>query len=317
MNDPAISRKVNMRHLRSFVAVAKHRNLTRAAESLFVTQSALSLTINHLEDDLGVSLFNRSTRRIELTSAGIDFLPDAERLVHEFDRSIRQMQALGSVARGVVGIAAVPSAMALLLPLAVAQYMDAYPGVDIYLREDNSEFVQRRVLDGDVDFGVCSLWESDSDLCFEPIFEDDFGVVFSTHHPLVAHQPDIDWRDIAGYQIIGFSPDLGMQHQLSKTAILSEELREPRYRVSNTSTIEALLAQTLCISVMSALAAKRAPLDQLIFRRLTGPTLSRKVGIVTRQGRRPSPAAETMLSHVRNSVLSLARFEGVTVLLDS
>jgi DNA-binding transcriptional LysR family regulator len=195
--------------------------------------------------------------------------------------------------------------------------MDGHPGVDIYLREDNSEFVQRRVLDGDVDFGVCSLWESDSDLHFEPIFKDDFGVVFATHHPLVSHQADINWDDIAAYRIIGFSPDLGMQHQLSKTATLSEELREPRYRVSNTSTIEALLAQTLCISVMSALAAKRAPLDQLTFRPLAGPTLSRTVGIVTRQGRRPSPAADAMLAHVRKAVLSLSRYEGVTVLLDS
>lgn len=141
MNEQQRAKRVNIRHLRSVLAVAKHRNLTRAAESLFVTQSALSLTINHLEEDLGVALFNRSTRRIELTAAGVEFLPNAERLVHEFDRSIRQMQALGSVERGLVGIAAVPSAMALLLPAAVAQYMDAYPGVDLYLREDNSESV--------------------------------------------------------------------------------------------------------------------------------------------------------------------------------
>ena len=70
MNEERTSKRLSIRHIRAFVAVAKHRSLTRAAESLFVTQSALSLTIQHLEDDLGVSLFDRSTRRLDLTQAG-------------------------------------------------------------------------------------------------------------------------------------------------------------------------------------------------------------------------------------------------------
>lgn len=317
MNDRQPPKRINIRHLRSFLAVASYRNLTRAAESLFVTQSALSLTINHLEEDLGVTLFNRSTRRIELSDAGVDFLPTAERLVSDFDTSIRQMQALGSLERGVVGIAAVPSVMALLLPEAVAKYMDVYPGIDIYLREDNSEAVQRRVLEGDVDFGVCSLWESDTDLGFEPIFEDEFGVVFASHHPFASHESEILWDEIASCRIIGFSPDLGMQYQLSKTTILSQELRDPRYRVSNTSTIEALLSRSLCVSVMSALAAQRAPLDRLTFRPLTQPSLSRSVGIVTRSGKLLSPAASTMLAHVKESVQYLAKFKGIHVIAAS
>ena len=93
MNEERTSKRLSIRHIRAFVAVAKHRSLTRAAESLFVTQSALSLTIQHLEDDLGVSLFDRSTRRLDLTQAGEEFLPSAERLLQDFDSSIREMRA--------------------------------------------------------------------------------------------------------------------------------------------------------------------------------------------------------------------------------
>jgi DNA-binding transcriptional LysR family regulator len=75
------SKRLSIRHVRAFVAVAKHRSLTRAAETLFVTQSALSLTIQHLEEDLGVLLFDRSTRRLDLTQAGEEFLPQAQRLL--------------------------------------------------------------------------------------------------------------------------------------------------------------------------------------------------------------------------------------------
>jgi len=303
MNEDRSTKRLSVRHVRAFVAVAQHRSLTRAAESLFVTQSALSLTIQHLEQDLGVLLFNRTTRRLDLTEAGEEFLPSAKRVLHEFDSTIGDMRALGKRERGRVGVAAVPSVMALLIPEAVATYIDAFPGIDVYLREDNSESVQQRIINGDVDFGICSPWEADSELVFEPLLEDSFE---STD--------EISWDEIGEYRIIGFSPDLGMQHQLSNTPGLSREVREPRYRVSNTSTIETLLMRGLGVSVMSALAAQRTPLNRLSLRLLSQPVLTRTVGVVRREGKAFSPAAAAMLAHIRKAVPQLARFPGVRVL---
>ncbi|WP_158899752.1 LysR family transcriptional regulator [Burkholderia sp. L27(2015)] len=314
MNEDRSTRRLSVRHVRAFVAVAQHRSLTRAAEALFVTQSALSLTIQHLEQDLGVSLFNRTTRRLDLTEAGEEFLPSAKRLLHEFDSTIGDMRALGKCERGRVGVAAVPSVMALLLPEAVATYIDAFPGIDVYLREDNSESVQQRIINGDVDFGICSPWEADPELVFEPLLEDSFGVVFAPHHALAESTGEISWDEIGEYRIIGFSPDLGMQHQLSNTPGLSEEVRQPRYRVSNTATIETLLMRGLGVSVMSALAAQRTPLNRLNLRLLSQPVLTRSVGVVRREGKAFSPAATAMLAHIRKAVPQLARFPGVRVL---
>ncbi|MGF6768029.1 DNA-binding transcriptional LysR family regulator [Paraburkholderia sp. GAS199] len=311
MNDEKASKRLSIRHIRAFVAVARHKSLTRAAETLFVTQSALSLTIQHIEEDLGLLLFDRSTRRLDLTRAGEEFLPSAERLLQDFDSSIRAMRALGNHERGKVGVATVPSVMALLLPEVVAAYIEMFPEIDVYLREDNSEAVQRRVLDGDVDFGICSPWQADAELAFEPLFEDYFGVVFAEHHPLAAGTGELTWQEIAEFRIVGFTPDLGMQHQLSQTEGLSREVREPRYQVSNTSAIEALLSRGVGVSVMSALAAQRAPLDRLNFRLLGTPVLKRTVGVVRRQGKSLSPAAATLLERVHGAVPQLLRFPGL------
>ncbi len=313
MKDKSASKRLSIRHVRSFVAVAEHRSLTRAAESLFVTQSALSLTIQHLEDDLGLTLFDRSTRRLDLTQAGHEFLPSAQRLLQDFDSSIRDMRALGKRERGKVGVAAVPSVMALLLPEAVVTYIDAYPNIDLYLREDNSESVQQRILSGDVDFGICSPWEHDPDLVFEPLFRRLFRRRLCASPCARRERRRTVVGRHCGYRIIGFSPDLGMQHQLSHTAGLSLEVREPRYRVSNTSTIETLVARGIGVSIMSALAAQRAPLDRLSLRLLTKPVLTRTVGVLRRQGKSLSPAALTMLQHIREAVPQLARFPGVRV----
>jgi DNA-binding transcriptional LysR family regulator len=148
---------------------------------------------------------------------------------------------------------------------------------------------------------------------FEPLFEDCFGVVFATHHPLAATSDALSWEALAEYRVIGFSADLGMQHQLTHTAGLSEQIREPRYRVSNTSAIETLVARGVGVSVMSALAAQRTPLDRLQLRLLSKPQLTRTVGVVRRQGKTLSPAASTMLEYVRNTVPALARFPGVRI----
>jgi DNA-binding transcriptional LysR family regulator len=313
MNIRDEAKRLSMRHIRAFVAVARHRSLTRAAESLHVTQSALSLTIQHLEEDLGIQLFDRTTRRLDLTLAAQEFLPNAEQLLHDFDSSVRTMRALGRLERGKVGVASVPSVMALLLPGPVATYVEDFPEIDVYLREDNSESVQQRIVSGDVDFGICSPWEPDADLDFEPLFEDGFGVVFATGHRYSASAAPLPWSELAGERILGFSADLGMQHQLTQTKGLSEAIREPRYRVSNTSTIEALVARGVGVSVMSALAAQRAPLDRLNLRLLCRPAITRTVGVVRRQGKSLSPAAATLLEYIKKAVPQLGEYPGVRV----
>ncbi|MFM0341410.1 LysR family transcriptional regulator [Paraburkholderia fungorum] len=317
MNESNQARRLSIRHLRAFVAVAECRSLTRAAETLSVTQSALSLTIQHLEQHLGLAMFDRSTRRLDLTSAADEFLPTARRLLQDFDASINEMRALGKRERGRVGVAAVPSVLALLLSEASAAFIDKFPGIDLYLREDNSESVQQRILSGDVDFGICSPWGSDAQLTFEPLFEDTYGVVTARDHPLADRTGSVPWSALGSYRIIGFSADLGMQHQLTETSVLSQEVREPRYRVSNTSTIATLLTRGAGVSVMSALAAQRAPLDSLSFRLLKEPTLSRTVGVLTRVGRSLSPAATAMMVELREALPTLARFSGVRLVDDT
>lgn len=316
MNQSHSGKRLSIRHLRAFVTVAEHGSLTRAAEALFVTQSALSLTIQHLEQHLGLQMFDRSTRRLELTSAADEFLPTVRRLLQDFDSSIQEMRALGKRERGKVGVAAVPSVMALLLSEASVSFISKFPGIDLYLREDNSQGVQERILSGDVDFGVSSPWEPDGELAFEPLFEDTYGVVTAPDHPLTKYAGQVPWEELQRYRIIGFSADLGMQHQLTQTSGLSQEVREPRYRVSNTSTIATLLSQGVGVSTMSALAARRAPLDGLSFSLLSEPTLSRTVGVLTRVGRSLSPAAAAMLVEMRQVLPTLTRFSGVNLLGD-
>ena len=153
---------LKLRHVRAFVEVARQGSFRRAAEKLFVSQPALTITINQLEELVGVGLFNRTTRRVNLTIDGEDFLPIAERLVADFDRAIRDLKMTAERREGKVSIAVLPSLTINLLPGLLARFKDANPGIRVILRDDNAKGVQRQVLNNESDFGISNRWEEDS-----------------------------------------------------------------------------------------------------------------------------------------------------------
>ncbi len=289
--------KVSVRHLRSFVVAAKTGNLTKASRILCVSQSALSLTIAQLEADLGLKLFDRSTRSFTATAAGAEFMPVAERLLKDMERALLSMRALGNVERGSVGLAAVPSVMTLLIPATVARFIQDRPNINVYLREENAEGVQRRLLAGDVAFGISNIWQEDAQIDFQPLFQDRYGVMYASPSALDESDDPVRWRELDKFRVIGFSSDWGLQTRLQSRNI-PEGVRRPRYEVSNTTTMAALISEGAGVSVVSALGARRPPLDGLNFRPLVEPVMMRTVGVMRRKGQILSPAAAELLARL-------------------
>lgn len=147
---------MELRQLRYFAAVARHRHFTRAADELHVTQSALSQQVRRLEDELGVELLLRSPGGVGLTSAGEDLLARADAILAEAARARADMDAHAGLSRGVVRIAA-DAAAALALPAALAAFHRAHPGIRIGLRQAAAAEVAALVRTGAVDLGVASL----------------------------------------------------------------------------------------------------------------------------------------------------------------
>ena len=104
-----MDRRVSLRHLRCFLAVVETRSFTLAASRMFLSQSSLTAAIQQFEEAVGLKLFERTTRHVELTDAGRHFKAEAERVVHGFDASIRDLKAFGQGGRMHVHVASAPS----------------------------------------------------------------------------------------------------------------------------------------------------------------------------------------------------------------
>ena len=143
-----------IREMRYFMAVAEQLHFGRAAESLHISQPPLSRAIRALEQDLGVALFARSRRRVELTAEGARFLEEARRITAQLERSVLELRGIASGEQGRLRIGFVSLADYGVLPGLLKGFKTARPGVRLSLREMLSPDQAAALGAGELDFGL-------------------------------------------------------------------------------------------------------------------------------------------------------------------
>ena len=274
---------LTLRHVRAFVEIAHQGSFRRASEKLFVSQPALTITINQLEGLVGVSLFNRTTRRVNLTTDGEDFLPIAERLVTDFERAISDLKKSAERRSGQISIAVLPSLTINLLPELLARFKSTNPGIRVILRDDNARGVQRQVLNNESDFGISNCWEEDSELEFTALTSDPVGLVCPPDHPLGKSRKPIAWQKLGDYPFVGMSPDTGVHKLISVIEDCPESIRQPEYEVLTMAALGGILQARLAITVLPLLAIPSHMHPSLVFRKLMKPRVERELFVITRR----------------------------------
>ncbi|QUS38223.1 LysR family transcriptional regulator [Tardiphaga alba] len=173
---------MTLEQLRIFVAVAEHEHMTRAAESLHLTQSATSAAIAALETRYATKLFHRVGRRIELTEIGRAFLVEARAVLARAAAATTVLTDLAGMSRGSLAIAASQTVGNYFLPPLLAHYRQRFPGIALDLRIGNTEQVASWVRDGEVDLGVVEGDVDDGALAVETVGDDELVLVVGRAH---------------------------------------------------------------------------------------------------------------------------------------
>ncbi|WP_415884806.1 LysR family transcriptional regulator [Neptuniibacter sp. QD37_6] len=307
-----MTNNISIRHLRAFVEIVACGSFTRAADNLHLTQSTLTATIKQLEDQAGLKLLDRTTRRVLLTGEGESFLPVAEKLISDFDTAFNDLQATATQQQGQVGIAASPSMIGRVLPSIIKTYHQQYEKIGIYLRDDNAGGIEQRVLDNEVDFGIGGNHSRQSELKYQPVLRDHYGVVLPFDHPLATFK-ELDWSQVSDLDQVHLTEDTGTRTQLlklQKEQNLDLKLQGALIEVSTPAGLAEMVKADIGISLLPALAASTSAFDQLAFVPLANPRLKREICIITRKGRALSPAAESLLKLITSQfeTASLPKF---------
>ncbi len=190
---------MNFRHLEAFVQVAVKGGFTRAAEALLITQPTVSGQIKELEEELGVTLFDRRPRSVELTEAGESFLPRAREILASRDQLLERAAAYRGLLWGHLEVHASTIPGEYLLPRLLTSFKGAHPHVRVTLQVSDSATVLRRVVSGEASFGLAG--ERDENLALEylPLWTDRIGL-YTARAP--EPEADLDPRELASLPLV-------------------------------------------------------------------------------------------------------------------
>ena len=233
---------MDVRQLRCFAAVADELHFGRAAARLHVAGPAVSQTIRSLENELGLKLFDRTNRRVELTDAGRLLLTEAQAVLERFDLATAAMTRLRDGQRASVRIGVVAALPPRLVPELLARCAADAAGVDVVVSALRSGRALRDVLAGDADVVLVRGEVAEPAIVSAVLTREPIGVALPADHPLAA-RPAIAAADLDGRPLISFprasDPD---EHDRLFEALAAAGLRDPRIvHESHPGAVEASL----------------------------------------------------------------------------
>jgi DNA-binding transcriptional LysR family regulator len=210
------------RQLRAFHLVAEHRNFTRAAEALFLTPSGLSVLVRELERQLGFRLFDRTTRQVILTAQGSDLLEITRPALNMLDEGMSRIEQLARRRNRRISIGTTPWLAAHVLPSAIREFRDKYPGLEIYLFDGNLSALAKRVEANKLDFAL-GIFDRILGMRRVPFFR--FSLMLARPDDgRPARSQSGSWADLGGETLISLTKDYPyeqlIQKQLEKMGVV-------------------------------------------------------------------------------------------------
>lgn len=278
--------------MRYVLAVAEARNFTRAAEKCFVVQSALSQSIANLERELGVALFARTSRRVELTVAGEAFLLPARQCLDAADRAATEAAAAVGQVRGRLAIGVIPNLAAINLPDVLLQVREKYPAVRIELRVGASDWLTEQLAAGHLDVAFLGLPERQTPVgvSFRALANDRHVAVLPVGHHL-AGLAEVSLADLSDETFADFPYGSPGRAQGDHAFASAEIRRYVAFEVVSAELMLDLVRHGLAVALLPSMSV--SPMAELsILAVADGP---RRVEYLAWSDFNPSPAARAFL----------------------
>lgn len=296
---------VTLRQIQAVLAVADLGNFTRAAARLNMAQPALSLTIRELEAELGLRLFDRTTRRVELTAAGADFSHAARKLINDLDLAMRNARDLTERKRGRLVVGAPPLLAAMFLPRAIADYNRKFPGIEVRLIDTQTDRIVDKVRSGEADCGVGTFAEDEDSIERQLLVKDALEVFCNKRSPL-SKMRQVAWRGLSGQPIIAMTPESSIRLFAERGFEAAGLAFRPAFEVSLMTTAVMLVEAGLGVAILPTYVWSFARDRNVISKPLVEPQMSREISMIHAAGRSLSPAAESfaqiLRKHARRSL---------------
>jgi LysR family transcriptional regulator, low CO2-responsive transcriptional regulator len=296
MNQIDRGRMENVHQLRVFVAVAETLSFTRAAERLFLTQSAVSHQIAKLERELGCELLTREGRGVTLTTAGRALLHQARRVFAAIESAVDATRHAANEERGRLRIGASTTACQYLIPEALREFRECFPTYSLSIVPADSPATLEHLLAGTVDLSLMLRSERNRKVQYHALFDDELQLIVSALHPCAA-AGRIDRRQLSDQRMILYSSSSTTFRLVERYFARMQMPLQDWIQVGDLGAIKELVKIGLGVSMMArwTTTAERQQ-GSLVSLPLPGVQLRRHWAVASLAGRPLSIAEETFIS---------------------
>jgi DNA-binding transcriptional LysR family regulator len=286
---------MNIHHLEYFLEVARQGTFSKAAVALHITQPSISKMIKDMEDELGVTLFYRNSRQIELTDAGQALLIEAQQVVSRFQAIVHGMDDVINLKRGIVRIGLPPITSSSVLPRLLGEFSREHPQIQLHLFEFGSKKVRPGVQEGSLDIGiVCSLPTADEDFEAFPFINDPLRLILHHTHPL-AQSPVVAFESLATESFVMYSQDFSLHDQIIERCRVSGFSPKILCETSQREFMTQMVAAGLGVALLPASICSGLSPASFVVVPLSDPQIYLQLAIIWRKDRYLSFAARRWL----------------------
>lgn len=263
--------------MRYFLQVATRANFTRAAEDLAISQPALSRSIQKLEEELGQPVFERKTRSVSLTEAGLLLQSRAQQVLAMIEDTKAEITDDGQSGR--VRVGAIPTVAPYFLPEVLGRFSAAFPHATLIVQENTTDVLLKSCTQGEIDLAIVALPIPAKYLELEELFEEELLLVLPPDHPLV-NKSKIRLVDVEPFPFVL----LDEAHCLSENIV--SLCRQKSFhpvtveRTSQLTMVQELVSLSHGVSMIPEMARRRDQSDRRIYRSLANPKPTRKIAVV-------------------------------------
>src|SRR5947208_7150979 len=296
---------MDLRQLRYLVALAEERHFTRAAAREHIAQPALSQQIRRLEEEVGVTLVERTTRQVTITHAGRLLVARARRILGEIDAASAELAALKGMESGRVTVGTMHTMGPIDVSLPLAIFHERHPGIELEVREQSSEELARMLRDDTLDLAFLSVTErvESHGLGLHQLVSEELVVVLPREHRL-GRRRKVRMAELADEDFISFREGARLRELLGQAG--RQAGFDPRVKLESNESrrIRRLVSRGLGVAILPRSDAIGSDAE-IAVAKLEEPRLFRDITLAWREGRRLTPAADELLQQETENFVCL------------
>ncbi|GIN56376.1 putative HTH-type transcriptional regulator YwbI [Lederbergia ruris] len=289
---------MDIQHLKYFVAVAREGNFTRAANKLYVTQPTISKMVRNIEEELGVTLFDRSGKQVKLTDAGEIILVQAQNIIKSFQNLSAELDDLMNLKKGSIHIGLPPMVGSRYFPNVIQAFHQDYPNISIHLVEDGAVKIEEDVQNGTLDLGVVVLPVNQERFHSFSFVNERLMLLAHPNHPL-SQKEVVQLVELEKEPFVFFRRDFTLHDRIITECVRAGFHPNIICESSQWDLISEMVVANLGIALLPETICRQVNEDQVTVIPLIEPVIPWRLGIIWRKDRYLSFAAREWIRYTK------------------